>query len=1015
MRRRISVWIPIVLGLALGALYEGAVLLGSGGLPLRIPIPYAVPIFDTPFALVAAGVGYLCLERHRLRQDVRSAGMGSTLWLTALLALAHIAAQPDYPANPGVNAGIAPYFFFLSYLAGLAGIGLAAHSGERSLPLRDRGRFAIGAGVVALSAIVVVVVLEVRPLLPSMVRMPGRFTPFGLWSGIFVIATAGAWALWGGLRRYFARDPFGGYLLLAAYIWMLGLIGVLICPYRYSIPWYLSGFARPLGVGVIFVGLLREQVWLYREARARQRDLDVLHRAGQALVRSLDLAEIARTIVTEALAVSGADGAILFRFDEPERLLVTMSHAGVISDRLASGLQMPLGRGASGVAVAERRPVVTSLLEEDPAVPFPPAVIAAMRGEGLESVVAIPRSGQTGEVYGALSVFHRRRREPTAADIDLLAAFGTQASVAIENGRSFDRLALKARHDEQLHAFSQRLLEAGSEPAIREDAVRLTRELLGADCVGLFLFDAGAGCLRMDTGVGWKPGTVSKLTITPSADSFAGYTFLHKAPILVEDLATERRFTVPSHLIANDVHAGAVMPLGIRDQPVGVLAAYYRARHRFGDEELRVLTSIAHQTALALEKVRLYTELQANLRELQETQAQLIQADKLKALGTLLSGMAHELNGPLSTIMLSAQLLQRQPALPRVVRERVDAIDEECERAARIVRELLVFARRQAPERRQSDLNEVVRAALKLQAREFELAGIRVVTALEALPRIWADAHQLQQVLLNLFTNATHAIKSAGRRGVLTVRSAEGPHGITLVVEDNGPGIPPEHLGRVFDPFFTTKGVGEGTGLGLSLSIGIVEAHGGRMSVENIPSLGARFTIRLPFGHRADVDEAPAALPAVAATGRILVVEDEAALRRVLADGLASLGHRVMEADTGQAAIDLLERETYDVVVLDLMLPGIDGKGVWQWIHGHQPSRADRVVFMTGDIGPASQRFVEDSGRPVLNKPLAMDRLGQVVAEVLAGPGDRVAVGIVQHVNGNHPNGSHPHAQGETA
>src|SRR5439155_4300167 len=228
---RAALSLPILLGVAIGVVYEVAVGLGSGEVPRRFAIPYAVPIFDTPFALVAVGIGYLGLERHRLRQDVRSAGMGSTLWLTALLALAHIAAQPDYPANPGVNAGIAPYFFFLSYLAGLAGIGLAAHSGERSLPLRDRGRFAIGAGVVALSAIVVVVVLEVRPLLPSMVRMPGRFTPFGLWSGVFVSAAAGAWALWGGLRRYFARDPFGGYLLLAAYIWMLGLIGVLICPY----------------------------------------------------------------------------------------------------------------------------------------------------------------------------------------------------------------------------------------------------------------------------------------------------------------------------------------------------------------------------------------------------------------------------------------------------------------------------------------------------------------------------------------------------------------------------------------------------------------------------------------------------------------------------------------------------------------------------------------------------------------------------------------------------------------
>ena len=1009
MSRRLLPWLPILAGLALGALYECLLLPTAEGLPLRIPIPYAVPIFDTPFALAAAGVGYLCLERHRLRQDLRSAGMGSTLWLTALLALAHIAAQPDYPANPGVDAGIAPYFFFSSYLAGLAGIGLAAYSGERSFALRDRGRLAIGVGVVALSAVIVVGVLEVRPLLPSMVMKPGRFTTFGLWSGVVVLATAGAWALAGGARRYFARDPFAGYLLLAAYIWILGLLGAMICPYRYSLAWYLAGFARPLGVGVIFVGLIREQVGLYREARARQRDLDVLHRAGQALVRSLDLAEITRTIVTEALAVSGADGAILFRFDEAERVLVTMSHAGAISDRLAAGLQLPLGRGASGVAVAARQPVVTSLREDDPAVPFPPAVIAAMRAEDLQSVMAIPLSSQTGEIYGALSVFYRQPREFTAADVDLLAAYGTQASVALENGRAFDRLALEARHDEQLHAFSERLLESASETAIREDCVRLIRELLGADCVGLFLFDAREACLRMEAGVGWRPGTVGTLTIAPSADSFAGYTFRHKAGVQVEDLSAERRFAVPPHLVANDVHAGTVMPLGVRDQPIGVLGAYYRARHRFGDEERRVLTRVAHQTALALEKVRLYAELQANLRELQETQAQLIQADKLKALGTLLSGMAHELNGPLSTVMLSAQLLQRQPALPDAIRERVDAIEGECERAARIVRELLVFARRKAPERRQSDLNDVVRAALTLQAPDLQLAGIRVATVLEPLPTIWADAHQLQQVLLNLLTNATHAIKSTGRGGMVIVRSAEGPHGVTLVVEDDGPGIPLECLGRVFDPFFTTKNVGEGTGLGLSLCIGIVEAHGGRMTAENIPGSGARFTIRLPFGPAAAVEETPIAVPPPPGA-RILLVDDEAALRKVLADGLTGLGHRVTEAAAGDTAIRLVERGTYDVVLLDLMLPGIDGMDVWHWVQGHQPSLAERVVFMTGDIRPASQQFVRESGRPLLNKPLAMDRVAQVVAEVLAG-----AQLAGAHSNGAHPERSHLNGQGETA
>jgi GAF domain-containing protein len=357
----------------------------------------------------------------------------------------------------------------------------------------------------------------VRPLLPPVAG--GRFTPFGLGAGYFVLATAGVWALSGGLRRYAARDPFGGYFFLAAFIWILGLLGFLLHPFRYSIPWYLAGFARPLGVGVIFVGLLREQVWLYREARARQRDLDVLHRAGHALVRSLDLHEIAGTIASKALEVSGADGAILFRYDERARVLAAMSRAGAISDTLVSGLALPLGQGASGVSVAERRAVFTSLLEDDPAVPFPRDVVSRMRGEGLQSVLAIPLAGQTGEVYGALSVFYLRQHDFTPGDVELLSAFGTQASVAIENGRSFDALARRARHDEKLHDFAQHLLQITDEEAIRDETMRLTRDALGADLVGLFLFDAAAGCLRLEAGVGWQPGTIGALTTQPTADS----------------------------------------------------------------------------------------------------------------------------------------------------------------------------------------------------------------------------------------------------------------------------------------------------------------------------------------------------------------------------------------------------------------------------------------------------------------------------------------------------------------
>jgi signal transduction histidine kinase len=982
-------YVPLLLVVGLAAVYEALLVFTPLLSPYRFRTPYAIPTFDTPFALVAIGIGYLCLERHRLRQDLESAALGITLWLTALLAIAHIAAQPDYPANPGVNPGIAPYYFFACFFAGLAGIGLAAHHGDRAFPLTDRRRFWIGAGVFALGVVLALAVPRVRPLLPSLVMPPGKFTPFTLWSTSLILGAFAVWVFWGGRKRFFGRDrdPFASYLLLAAVAWMVGLMGFLSSGgYRYSIPWYLAGLSRPLGVGLIFVGLLREQVWLYREARARQRDLESLHGAGQALVRSLDAREIVQTIATKAVEVLGADGAILFRLDSATQTVRAVSRAGVITRELVTGLELPVGQGASGLAVARRQPVWTSNLQVDYTIPFPDAIRARMRRDGLKGVIAIPLLVPSGETFGALAVFFRYEREFQDSDVELLSAFGSQASIGIENARSFEQLALKASHDATLQDFCERLLEATDEEQILQDAVRTTRDLLGAECVGVFLFDAATNDLRLEAGVGWQPGTVGTVTISPSNESFAGYTFVHKAIVQVEDLANEARFLVPPHLVAHGIRAGIDVPLGVREQPVGVLAAYYQAPHRFSDEESRALTSLAHQTALALDKVRLYAELQTNLQRLQETQAQLIQADKLKALGTLLSGMAHELNNPLSTIQLSVQLLKRQHVLPEPVRARMDVVEEECERAARIIRELLVFARRKPPERKRVDLNEVARAALALQGPEFDLSGIRVATELGPLPPIWGDAHQLQQVLLNLLSNAAHAIKTTPGAGVLTVRSRELAAGVVIDVEDDGPGIAAENLSRVFDPFFTTKGVGEGTGLGLSLSIGIVEAHGGSMHVENIPGGGARVTLKLPRGDGREVAETVAPDTVGVRRARILVVEDEAPLRAILTEVLTGLGHTVDEVATGQAGMERLEQDTYDLIALDLKLPDTDGKDIWRWLRAHRPELAARVLFMTGDtMSLETQAFLQEAARPVLSKPLAIDQIARMVDTVLTG------------------------------
>src|SRR5262245_33242729 len=318
--------------------------------------------------------------------------------------------------------------------------------------------------------------------------------------------------------------------------------------------------------------------------------------------------------------------------------------------------------------------------------------------------------------------------------------------------------------------------------------------------------------------------------------------------------------------------------LGGQERPLGVLVACNREPRCFTDEDRRVLTSLAHHLAVALDKVRVHAELRSNLQRLQETQAQLMQADKLKALGTLLSGVAHELNNPLSTIRLSIELVRRTAPMDDGLTRRMEVIETACLRASRIIRDLLAFARRQPPERRRVDVNQVVQSTLNLQTSQLELNKIRVVTALASVPEISADPHQLQQVFLNLFSNAIHAMKAARPRGVLTVTSRLRGSEVVVEIDDDGPGIPTEHLGRIFDPFFTTKATGAGTGLGLSLAIGIVEAHGGRLYAENLPGTGARFTVHLPVGEHADAaaPALPDATPAAVAGANVLVVEDEA-------------------------------------------------------------------------------------------------------------------------------------------
>ena len=367
---------------------------------------------------------------------------------------------------------------------------------------------------------------------------------------------------------------------------------------------------------------------------------------------------------------------------------------------------------------------------------------------------------------------------------------------------------------------------------------------------------------------------------------------------------------------------------------------------------------------------------------------QLLQAEKMAALGQTISGVAHELNNPLATILSWAERLSEK-SLDDDIRRGVAVILGEADRAARIVRNLLTFARKRQSTRTMIDLNQVVTETLALRARAQQLINIKVVTALaSSLPRIFADAHQIQQVLLNLVINAEQAMRSAHGRGALAVRTWHDTEqdAVALEVSDDGPGVPVEVQGKIFDPFFTTKEVGTGTGLGLTVAYAIAQEHGGAIRVDSSRDRGAAFVVKLPVSGYAATRPPRQAVPSMEAVrgASVLIVEDERALATAVGEALTDAGLKVDHAADGEEALACVRQKTYDVLICDLKMPRVDGMTLYRAVAAATPALARRVIFVTGDIaGTDAERFLEDSGCRWLAKPFRLGDLLRAVRETL--------------------------------
>jgi len=553
-----------------------------------------------------------------------------------------------------------------------------------------------------------------------------------------------------------------------------------------------------------------------------------------------------------------------------------------------------------------------------------------------------------------------------------------------EKKRSEDEMRRRNRELNALNAMAVIATQSFDLDEILNLTLRQIISLFGAETGSVYLSSGADGVFRRRAG--WGPRSEARMRMSEVSfpEGFGDLVNRSRAEVVTQDFVPHLPPAVVEFVCADRLPGWIWVLLWSKDRPIGIMGIASKESRQYSSNDENLLVAISRQLATTIEKVQLYEETCKAYEDLRHTQEQLLQSEKMSAVGQLIAGVAHELNNPLTAILGYAQLLE-QAGLDHRSADYVKKLFKQAQRTHRVVQNLLSFARQRKPQKQEVDLKKVLEETLALREYDLKVNNITLERDLpENMPSVVADPHQLEQVFLNVINNALDAMLESNGNGVLKVRGFRKGNFACVEFDDSGPGI--KDPSRIFDPFYTTKTVGKGTGLGLSICYGIIKEHGGEIVARNRDEGGAAIEIRLPASEK---DAAPEAAPSSRResllSGRVLLVEDEEAVLEFERDVLVGAGADVTTCLSVEETKEKMQTTVFDVVVLNGRMPGGPSAAeMYRWVSDNCPGMEKKLLLTFSTVtDPETRRFLQELSVPSLSKPFEVADLIAQVSKLL--------------------------------